>query len=63
MTEPVRTAHARGTASGLFFLAVTTLLWMGGWQIITGAVPTSAVVWWVAAWGFLALLGFPRSRP
>lgn len=56
-------AQNRGTAAGLFALAVFTLVWVAGWQVVTGDVPISAVVWWLAAWGTLALLGYPRSTP
>jgi len=53
-------AQNRGTSSGILAVSALSLLWVAGWEILAGGIPTPAVVWWLAGWGLLGLLGRPR---
>ena len=61
-SDQAKRARTEGTAAGLFALSGASLGWVGGWDLVAGEVPTSAVVWWLVAWLVLALLGYPRGK-
>jgi membrane-bound metal-dependent hydrolase YbcI (DUF457 family) len=60
--EQQRRERNRGFTAGLFALVLFTLLWVAAWEVFTDGIPTRAIVWWLAAWGVLALLGHPTSK-
>lgn len=60
MDDPLQTAKTKGTAAGMVCTAGLTLLWIGGWQLLASEIPTSAIVWPLAGFLVLGVVGMPR---